>query len=92
MAALARLWEGKATLVAATAATVFYRAVGALVAEAHCPHVDVDAAKVEIENQVDLIARGIERYHALLTGCWIDCLEVVASDPDLRRATDALNS
>ena len=28
---------------------------------------DVDAAKVEIENQVDLIARGIERYHALLT-------------------------
>jgi hypothetical protein len=49
--------------------------------------VDVDAAKVEIENQVDLIARGIERYHALLTGCWIDCC-----DPDLRRAPDALNS
>ena len=53
--------------------------------------VDVDAAKVEIENQVDLIARGNERYRALLTDRWIDCLEVVASDPDLRRATDALN-
>ena len=70
----------------------FLSAVGAIVAEARSPHVDVDAAKVEIENQVDLIARGNERYRALLTDRWIDCLEVVASDPDLRRATDALNS
>jgi len=65
---------GKANLFAATCCARFLSAVGALVAEAHSRHVDVDAAKVEIENQVDLIARGNERYRALLTDRWIDCL------------------
>lgn len=90
MAALARLWEGR-PIWGCYCCDHFLSAVGALVAEAHCP-LWMWMPKVEIENQVDLIARGNERYRAPLTDRWIDCLEVVASDPDLRRATDALKS
>jgi hypothetical protein len=89
MAALDHLWRGKTTSGAATAAGAFYRAIGALVAESRRADVDVAAAKTAIENQIHLIARGIERYHALLMGRWTDCLEVVASHDSLAQVTKA---
>jgi hypothetical protein len=88
MAALDRLWAGKPISNAVTAAVVFYRAIGALVAAPHKSDVDVAGARTAIEGRIDLIARGLERYRALLAGRWIDCLDIVASRPEWARATN----
>ena len=87
MAALDRLWAGRPAANALAAAMVFYRAIGALVADARRAEVDAAAARTAIESRIHLIVRGVERYHALRIGRWIDGLDVVASRPDWARAT-----
>jgi hypothetical protein len=88
MAALDRLWDGKPVANAVTAAVVFYRAIGALVDATRRSDVDVAGARAAIDGRADLIARGLERYRALLAGRWIDCLDVVASRSEWARATN----
>jgi len=87
MAAFDRLWQAKSASSAAAAAVAFYRAMGNLVAESHRAVVDVTRARAAVVGQIDLIARGVERYHSLRQGQWNDCLQVVASNADVDRMT-----
>ena len=87
MAAVDRLWAGKSMTNALTAAVAFYRAIRTLVPVAQRAEADMAAAQTAIEDRIELIARGIERYRALLAGRWTDCLDVVASRSEWARAT-----